>query len=153
MSERTEIVLPATAAGERLDKLLCEYAGITRSAAVRLMEAGKVTLDGKQVQKNTRPVGGQTLCWSIPQAEPDRAEAQKIPLDIVYEDADLIVVNKPVGMVVHPAAGNREGTLVNALLWHCGDSLSGIGGVIRATEKARNVSRLSCHCDRQSQRR
>lgn len=131
MSERKEIVLPATAAGERLDKLLADLAGITRSAAVRLMEGGLVTLNGKPAGKNTRPAGGETLAWTLPDAAPDRAEAQEIPLDIVYEDSDLVVINKPVGMVVHPAAGNREGTLVNALLWHCGASLSGIGGVIR----------------------
>ena len=131
MSERKEVILPAEAAGERLDKLLCDLAGVTRSAAVRLIEGGMVTLNGKPVGKNTRPSGGETLVWTLPDAEPDSALPQKIALDVVYEDADIIVVNKPSGMVVHPAAGNREGTLVNALLWHCGASLSGIGGVIR----------------------
>ena len=131
MSERKEVLLPVTAAGERLDKLLADLAGVTRSAAVRLIESDLVTINGKPAGKNTRPVGGETLAWTLPDAEPDTAQAQEIPLDVVYEGDDLIVVNKPVGMVVHPAAGNREGTLVNALLWHCGATLSGIGGVIR----------------------
>ena len=131
MSERREVIVPPEAAGERLDKLLSDLAGITRSAAVRLIEADLVTLNGKPATKKTRTGGGESLSWLMPDAEPDVAEAQKIPLDVVYEDEDVIVVNKPSGMVVHPAAGNREGTLVNALLWHCGSSLSGIGGVIR----------------------
>ena len=131
MSEQRKVILSAEAAGERLDKLLADLAGITRSAAVRLIESGNVTLDGAQVQKNARPGGGETLAWTLPDAEPDTAQPQQIPLDVIYEDSDMIVINKPVGMVVHPAAGNREGTLVNALLWHCGGSLSGIGGVIR----------------------
>ena len=131
MSERKEVTLSANAAGERLDKLLADLSGLTRSAAVRLIEEGLVTLNGKPAGKNTRPAGGETLAWILPDAAPDAAQAEEIPLDVVYEDEDVIVVNKPVGMVVHPAAGNREGTLVNALLWHCGASLSGIGGVIR----------------------
>ncbi|MBE6529231.1 MAG: RluA family pseudouridine synthase [Ruminococcaceae bacterium] len=131
MSERREAILPPEAAGQRLDKLLADLAGVTRSAAVRLIESDLVTINGKKAGKNTRPIGGETLEWMVPDAEPDTAQAQQIPLDIVYEDSDIIVINKPVGMVVHPAAGNREGTLVNALLWHCGKSLSGIGGVIR----------------------
>ena len=131
MSERKEVTLSANAAGERLDKLLADLSGLTRSAAVRLIEEDLVTLNGKPAGKNTRPAGGETLAWVLPDAAPDAAQAEEIPLDVVYEDEDVIVVNKPVGMVVHPAAGNREGTLVNALLWHCGASLSGIGGVIR----------------------
>ena len=131
MSERREAILPAEAAGERLDKLLAGLAGITRSAAARLIEDDLVTLNGKKAEKNTRPAGGETIAWILTDAVPDTAEAQEIPLDVIYEDSDLIIINKPVGMVVHPAAGNREGTLVNALLWHCGNSLSGIGGVIR----------------------
>lgn len=131
MSKRREAILPAEAAGERLDKLLAGLAGLTRSAAARLIEDDLVTLNGKKAEKNTRPAGGETIAWILPDAEPDSAEAQEIPLDVIYEDSDLIIINKPVGMVVHPAAGNREGTLVNALLWHCGNSLSGIGGVIR----------------------
>ena len=131
MSERRELILPPEAAGQRLDKLLADLAGLTRSTAVRLIESGLVTINGEPMGKNARPAGGETLAWTLPDAEPDTAQAQAIPLDVVYEDSDIIVVNKPVGMVVHPAAGNPEGTLVNALLWHCKGSLSGIGGVIR----------------------
>lgn len=131
MLEKKEAILPPEAAGQRLDKLLADLAGVTRSAAVRLIESDLVTINGKKAGKNTRPSGGETLAWTLPDAEPDAAQAQPIPLDVIYEDSDIIVINKPVGMVVHPAAGNREGTLVNALLWHCGASLSGIGGVIR----------------------
>lgn len=124
-------VISQTDAGKRLDALLSELAGVTRSAAVRLIESGAVTVNGSPAQKNTRPAAGDLLAWELPEPEPTEAIPQDIPLDIVFEDDDLIVVNKPVGMVVHPAAGNPDGTLVNALLWHCGSSLSGIGGVIR----------------------
>lgn len=118
-------------AGRRLDQILSEQAGVTRSAAVRLIEDGAVLLNGSVARKNARPAAGDLLEWMLPEPEPAEAAPENIPLDVVYEDDDLIVVNKPVGMVVHPAAGNRTGTLVNALLWHCGASLSGIGGVVR----------------------
>lgn len=128
---RGETTVTAEMVGKRLDALVSELAGVTRSAAVRLIESGAVTLDGKPAQKNARPTVGERLLWELPPAEPTEAIPQDISLEIVYEDADIVVVNKPVGMVVHPAAGNPDGTLVNALLYHCGGSLSGIGGVIR----------------------
>ncbi|MBR6708902.1 MAG: RluA family pseudouridine synthase [Clostridia bacterium] len=119
------------AAGARLDVWLAEAMEITRSAAVRLIEDGCVRVAGKPAPKKLKLSGGEEIEVDVPDPVPAEAQPQNIPLDIVYEDDDIIVVNKPSGMVVHPAAGNPDGTLVNALLWHCGDSLSGIGGVIR----------------------
>ncbi len=118
-------------AGGRLDPFVATGADLTRSGAVKLIESGAVTVNGKAVAKNYRLRSGDEVQILLPDPEPSEAIAQNIPLDIVYEDADLIVLNKPCGMVVHPAAGNPDGTLVNALLYHCGDSLSGVGGVIR----------------------
>ena len=117
--------------GARLDVFLSETEEITRSQAQKLIEDGDITVCGATVAKNYKLRGGETVEIIFPEPEPSTAEPEDIPLDIVYEDADIIVVNKPKGMVVHPAAGNYTGTLVNALLHHCGDSLSGIGGVIR----------------------
>ncbi|MEG1683030.1 MAG: RluA family pseudouridine synthase [Oscillospiraceae bacterium] len=104
---------------------------LTRSAAQRLLESGNVVADGKPLSKNDRLPAGKTIEITLPEPEPVDALPQAIPLDVVYEDGDVIVVNKPVGMVVHPAPGHPDGTLVNALLFHCGDSLSGIGGALR----------------------
>ncbi len=127
-------------AGMRLDAFLAEaspdvHAGenriISRSAAAKLCESGAVTVNGKAAVKKLKLCAGDTVEAFIPAPRPTEALAEDIPLDIVYEDDDIIVVNKPSGMVVHPAAGNTEGTLVNALLAHCGTGLSGIGGVIR----------------------
>ena len=116
-------------AGKRLDAFVAERAqGISRSAAARLIAGGNVTVNGKAADKNDRLAAGDTVAITIPEAADTAVTAQEIPLDVVYEDEDVIVVNKPVGMVVHPAPGHAEGTLVNALLHHCGDSLSGIGG-------------------------
>ena len=117
--------------GVRLDVYVAEREGITRSASAKLIESGAVTVNGGAVNKNYRLREGDTVDTVIPEPMPDKAEPENIPLDIVYEDSDLLVINKPKGMVVHPAAGNESGTLVNALLYHCGDSLSGINGVIR----------------------
>ncbi len=117
--------------GKRLDVFLSERLGCTRSAASRLIEEENVTLHGTTPTKNYKLRAGDAFDVSLPAPEPTEAVAQNIPLDIVYEDGDIVVVNKPQGMVVHPAPGNPDGTLVNALLYHCGDSLSGIGGVIR----------------------
>lgn len=117
--------------GARLDVYVAERESITRSASAKLIENGMVTVNGGAVSKNYRLREGDTVLTEIPEPEPDRAEPENIPLDIVYEDSDLLVVNKSKGMVVHPAAGNPSGTLVNALLYHCGSSLSGINGVIR----------------------
>jgi 23S rRNA pseudouridine1911/1915/1917 synthase len=105
--------------------------GLTRSAVQKLMEDGLITLQGKPLKKNTKLATGDCVSVTLPDPEPVDVVPQNIPLDVVYEDDDVIVVNKPVGMVVHPAAGHPDGTLVNALLWHCGDSLSGINGQLR----------------------
>ena len=119
----------AKTAGERIDALLPRIAAdLTRSAAQRLLEAGLVCLDGRPVKKNYKCAAGDRFTLLLPEAQDIPLVAQDIPLDVVYEDADVIVVNKPRGMVVHPAPGHPDGTLVNALLWHCGDSLSGVGG-------------------------
>ena len=115
-------------AGERLDSFLAEALEISRSAAARLIEEGGVTMSGKALAKNYRMAGDEELTVEIPEPEDTAVTPQDIPLDVVYEDEDVIVVNKPVGMVVHPAPGHSDGTLVNALLHHCGDSLSGVGG-------------------------
>ncbi len=105
---------------------------LTRSAAARLCEEGQVyRKDGTALAKNYRLRGDETLIVTLPDPEPLDAVPQDIPLDVVYEDADVIVINKPKGLVVHPAPGHPDGTLVNALLHHCGDSLSGIGGALR----------------------
>ncbi|WP_195200067.1 RluA family pseudouridine synthase [Faecalispora jeddahensis] len=106
--------------------------GQTRSGVQKLMLAGAVLCGGRPLSKNDRVAEGQMIEVLLPDPAPmEQAEPENIPLDIVYEDDDLLVVNKPKGMVVHPAPGNRDKTLVNALLYHCGDSLSGINGVIR----------------------
>ena len=121
-----------TEAGTRLDKYLADMVeDLTRSAAVLLLEDGKVTVNKKSAAKNYKIKTGDEVEISIPEPVEYEAKAENIPLDIVYEDDSLLVVNKPKGMVVHPAAGNYEGTLVNALLYHCKDSLSGINGVLR----------------------
>lgn len=117
--------------GKRLDVYVAERGGITRSASAKLTERGAVTVNGVKMPKNYRLREGDTVDIDFPEPVPDRAEPENIPLDIVYEDDYLLIVNKPKGMVVHPAAGNPTGTLVNALLYHCGTSLSGINGVIR----------------------
>lgn len=116
---------------DRIDTFIAENTDISRSRAVKLIESGDITLNGNIVNKKTSVKIGDKVEVTLPDAVPLEAKAQEIPLDILYEDNDLLVVNKPKGMVVHPAAGNYEGTLVNALLFHCGDSLSGIGGVMR----------------------
>ena len=117
--------------GKRLDSFLSEALSVTRSAAARLITDGNVTLLGQTANKNYKLKGGEAFSVVLPEPEPCEAVPENIPLDIVYEDDDIIVVNKPQGMVVHPACGNPSGTLVNALMYHCGDRLSGIGGVIR----------------------
>lgn len=131
MEARTLTAGPA-AAGQRLDRWLAAACDdLSRSALQSLMEEGRVTVDGRPANKKNKLRGGETITLTLPDPQPIEAQPQNIPLEIVYEDAHLLVVNKPKGMVVHPAAGNEDGTLVNALLYHCGDSLSGINGVIR----------------------
>lgn len=115
----------------RIDSYLAEELEVTRSAVQGWLVQSRVTVDGKPVAKNYRLRGGEEILVVPPQPVPCEAVPQPIPLDIVYEDDYLLVVNKPKGMVVHPAAGHTEGTLVNALLAHCQNSLSGINGVMR----------------------
>lgn len=119
-------------AGERVDKWLAENCeGLTRSSIQRLCDDGEITVDGKPAAKNHRLRGGEEIAVMLPEAKPLDVLPQNIPVEIIYEDDDLLVVNKPKGMVVHPAPGNYDGTLVNALLYHCRGRLSGINGVIR----------------------
>ena len=117
--------------GGRADAVLAALDGLTRSAAQRWLEEGRVTLDGRPLKKNARLQPGDTVYLTPPQPQPVDLVPQDIPLNVAYEDGDVIVVNKPVGMVVHPAPGHPDGTLVNALLYHCGNSLSGINGELR----------------------
>lgn len=115
-------------AGKRLDAYLAEKTDLSRTAAARLCESGAVLLDGRAAEKRALVSPGSVIEWEEPEPAPASAQPEEIPLDIVYEDGDLLVVNKPAGMVVHPAPGNPDGTLVNALLYHCKGELSGIGG-------------------------
>ena len=132
MSEIISLTVAADDAGIRIDKYIPDnIAELTRSAVQGLCESGGVSVNGKSMAKNYKLREGDVISVTIPDPQPMDAVPENIPLDIVYEDADLLVVNKPKGMVVHPAHGNYTGTLVNALLYHCGDSLSGINGVIR----------------------
>ena len=124
-------VLPEEA-GLRLDRYLAQQeTGLSRSALQQLIEQKAVCQNGKAAGKSNKVKGGDVVTLEVPDAQPTETLPQNIPLEIVYEDEDLLVVNKPKGMVVHPAPGNPDGTMVNALLYHCGDSLSGIGGEIR----------------------
>ena len=120
-----------TSAPSRLDVFVSENTKLTRSAAQKLIEDGCVLINGSTQSKNYKLRLGDSIEINIPEPKVLDVKAEDIPLDIVYEDDDLIIVNKPQGMVVHPAAGNYEGTLVNAIMHHCGDNLSEINGVIR----------------------
>lgn len=117
--------------GTRIDKFLSEKTGESRSFITKLIECGLVTVGGREVSKNYKIATSDTVELSMPTPELAEALPEDIPLDIIYEDDDIVVVNKPCGMIVHPATGIYTGTLVNALMHHCKDSLSGIGGVIR----------------------
>ena len=130
--EQIDLIVDASVAGERLDKavsLLCE--NISRISAQTLIEDGNILVNNKIANKKTSLKEGDCVTINLPEPKELDVTPENIPLDIVYEDEHLLVVNKPKGMVVHPAAGNYNGTLVNALLYHCGNSLSGINGVIR----------------------
>lgn len=124
-----EIVLEVESSGERLDKFVSDNSEISRSFAARLAADGNITVNGRAADKKTKLKSGDVIVISLPETEELEAQPQDIPIDIVYEDDSVIVVNKPQGMVVHPAPGNPDGTLVNGLLYHC--SLSSINGVIR----------------------
>ena len=128
--EEDLLQITAEESGERIDALLARILPeLSRSAAQRLLEEERVLLRGRPVKKNYKCAAGDRFAVSLPEAAEDLPLVpQDIPLDVAFEDGDVIVVNKPRGMVVHPAPGHPDGTLVNALLWHCGDSLSGVGG-------------------------
>ena len=131
MENNMRLVVEGKDAGMRLDAFVSASGELTRSAASRLIEEGAITVGGKPVAKNYKLRAGDEVEILLPEPTSSEAQPEDIALDVVYEDSDIIVINKPVGMVVHPAVGNEKGTLVNALLYHCGDSLSGIGGVVR----------------------
>ncbi|MCF0137371.1 MAG: RluA family pseudouridine synthase [Oscillospiraceae bacterium] len=122
------IIINVEKSGERIDALLAQTAEVTRSAAQRLIEDGLVLVNGAAVRKNYRCSAGDTVELSLPETRDIELVPQDIPLEIAYEDSDVVVVNKARGMVVHPAPGHPDGTLVNALMFRCGDSLSGVGG-------------------------
>ncbi|MBP0960015.1 MAG: RNA pseudouridine synthase, partial [Oscillospiraceae bacterium] len=128
-----EFVIPIENKGERLDKFISsnEEFDLTRTAVQNLITEGMITVNGKKIAKNYVISGGETVSVEIPEPVVLDVLPENIPIDIVYEDDYLLVVNKPKGMVVHPAAGNYTGTLVNALMYHCKDRLSSINGVIR----------------------
>lgn len=123
----------AETSGDRIDKALSDMSDgeLTRSFAAKLIDDGACTVNGKAVAKNYKLKAGDAVCAEIPDPQETDILPEDIPLDIVYEDGDLLVVNKPKGMVVHPAHGHYSGTLVNALMYHCGSSLSGINGELR----------------------
>jgi 23S rRNA pseudouridine1911/1915/1917 synthase len=129
-STQTSIRIAADESGGRLDRVLAAHvAELSRTRLKALIEAGAVTVDGRTICDPGHPVNsGATILVDIPSAVPAKPAAEPIPLKVIYEDADIIVIDKPKGLVVHPAAGNWTGTLVNALIAHCGESLSGIGG-------------------------
>lgn len=127
-----EFTVPPEGEGQRLDRWLADCCeDLSRNALQGLMEQGLVLCNERPVNKKEKIRAGDAILLHLPDPQPIEAQPQNIPLDIVYEDPYLLVVNKPKGMVVHPAPGNPDGTLVNALLYHCADSLSGIGGAIR----------------------
>ena len=127
-----EILTGTLASAGRLDKTLADAAGLSRERIKGLIADGKVLVDGQPAKSGSaKLVGGESFRIDLPPPEPLETAAQDIPLDVVFEDEHLLVVNKPAGMVVHPAVGNRDGTLVNALLHHCQGQLSGINGVAR----------------------
>ena len=125
------MILSVDFGGARLDAFIASQTELTRSGAVKLIESGSALVNGKPSQKKYVVCPGDTVEIILPEPKEYEAVAEDIPLDVVYEDEYIIVINKPAGMVVHPAPGNYTGTLVNALLYHCRDSLSGIGGVMR----------------------
>lgn len=129
---KKEIFVTEEASGDRVDKFLSEQCEeYSRSFLQKLMKSGGVFADGRLVKASYRVSEGDRLTFEVPEAVEPEILAENIPLDILYEDRDVILVNKPKGMVVHPAAGHYTGTLVNALMYHCREDLSGINGVLR----------------------
>ncbi|MBQ0078753.1 MAG: RluA family pseudouridine synthase [Eubacterium sp.] len=129
---KIEIIIDDSASGKRLDGVLAaQLTDMSRSFIQKLFDNGSITVNGKPATKKTKGASGDVVVIDVPEPEHLDVEPENIPLDIVYEDDDLLVVNKPAGMVVHPAPGNYSGTLVNALMYHCGDNLSAINGVVR----------------------
>lgn len=132
MSEERVFTVSDSFRGARIDKVLSEeFSDISRAAAAKLIADGKILVNGIVPSKSLKLSGGEEITANIPEPAVLEVRAENIPLEIVYEDDELLVVNKPKGMVVHPAAGNYEHTLVNALMYHCKDRLSSINGVIR----------------------
>src|SRR3954470_21538993 len=133
MDQRSEsFVVEQSIPGERLDTFLrTRYPAVSRGAFQRLIEQGHIKVNGQAVKPTHQPRRGERVEVYFPEARAAEAKAEDIPLEIIFEDTDLLVLNKPPGLVVHPAAGNEEHTLVNALLHHCKGQLSGIGGVAR----------------------
>lgn len=129
--EEIILIVPSDADGTRLDKYISDNTELSRSFAAKLADDGKIICGGASLSKKYRIKPGECITVSVPEPEILEVNPEDIPLDIIYEDSELLVVNKPQGMVVHPAPGNYSGTLVNALLYHCRDSLSGINGVVR----------------------
>ena len=129
--EESTITVSQDDVGERLDRLVSEKCNISRSLAAKLIENGDVSVNGSLPSKNYKTREGDVISVTLPAPEPYETLPENIPIDVIYEDGDIIVVNKPQGMIVHPATNIYTGTLVNALLYHCKDSLSGIGGVAR----------------------
>ena len=126
-----EYTVPESADGERVDRFLASEGEYSRSFLQKLLKAGKVLVNDAAVKSSCRLEAGDSITFEVPEPEDVSIIPENIPLDIVYEDASVILVNKPKGMVVHPAPGHYTGTLVNALMFHCGDSLSGINGELR----------------------
>ena len=131
MSEPKRIAVTADEAGKRLDSFISDSFDVSRSLAAKYIESQDVLVNGAESSKKYKVADGDVVTLDLPEPVECSAAPEDIPLDIVYEDADIIVINKPTGMVVHPAHGNETGTLVNALMFHCRDSLSGIGGELR----------------------
>lgn len=129
--EEIILTVPPEADGMRLDKFISDNTDLSRSFAAKLAEDGKIFSNDKKTAKNYRVKSGECITVFVPESECLEIKPENIPLDVIYEDSELLVVNKPQGMVVHPAPGNYDGTLVNAILYHCGDSLSAINGVVR----------------------
>ena len=132
MSRIVEIVTDAASAGMRIDRVISgAVTDLSRSYIQDVISNGGATVDGVPVKSSFKPKEGDVILFEVPDPEVYEVVPQDIPLDILYEDSDIIVINKPKGMPVHPSAGHTDGTVVNAVMFHCGSELSGIGGVLR----------------------